>query len=142
MISPGEGGGGSGKGDLLRWSPVVYRWSVCGRGGVQNEGRQSAGGESWRSGGDGESGGGDGGSGGGDDGGVGEVGRRREREPRPCWQANGGAPLAHGLSLGEVGRRMWRMSDGGRGGGDGGGRRSGGGGETGRTSRQPSSGMT
>lgn len=120
------------------------QWSVCGRGGVQNEGRQSVGGASWRSGGGGGSGGGgDGGSGGGGGGsGVGEVGQRREREPRPCWRANGGAPLARGLSLEEeVGRRMWRGSDGGRGGGDGGGR-SGGGGETGRTSRQPSSGTT
>lgn len=134
--SPGEGDGGSGE----LWSPVGYRWSVCGRGGAQNEGRQSAGGESWRRGGGGSGDGGDGGSGGGDGGGVGEVGQRREREPGPWWRANGGAPFARALSL-EVARRTWRRSDGGRG-GDGGGGRSGGGGETGKTSRQPSSGTT
>lgn len=91
-ISPGEGGGGSGQGEWWRWSPEGYQWSVCGRGGALNEGRQSVGGESWRSGGDGGSGGGDGGSGGGDGGVAGEVGRRREREPRPWRRANGGAP--------------------------------------------------
>lgn len=118
------------------------RWSVCGKGGALNEGRQSAGAASWRSGGGGGSGGGDGGSGGGDGGGVGGTGQRRKRGPRPCWQANGGAPPARGLSPGEaVGRRMWRRTDGGRGGGDGGGR-SGGGGEIGRTCRPPSSGKT